>query len=368
MSSTESDQEDDILSEIENMNNVILLLKENIDALNTKFKNYEANDLPQIYLEEFSELTNKLHELDQQKQILSERLHERQQEKRTKTKKTRTKDAALQQDEQENEVVTTEPESTSNSSTLNRKPKVFLRAYLPNEQRTSVQVVPGLPLRDALGKAMSRRDLKCEMCVVTEEDSDVPIPWDTDISLLQCKEVRVKIMDVFPTYIYHQFIRKTFFSLAFCECCRRLLFTGFYCNNCNYRFHQRCADKVPPQCNKLHVDTFYQRLLANPESQAGIIHPGLAGYYGGRHPRSLNSQDRSNSAPNVCINNVLKPLSASEQRTLQNARPLQVLLVSISIIVFPYFFKINKKLNFRHNQIKSILIPHKPRPQIPSNT
>ena len=34
--------------------------------------------------------------------------------------------------------------------------------------------------------------------------------------------------DNFPvtTRISHNFVRKTFFSLAFCECCRRLLFQG----------------------------------------------------------------------------------------------------------------------------------------------
>lgn len=43
-----------------------------------------------------------------------------------------------------------------------------------------------------------------------------------------------------------------------------------------------------------------------------------------RHPRSLNSQDRSNSAPNVCINNVLKPPSASDHKILQSIKPFQV--------------------------------------------
>ncbi len=158
------------------------------------------------------------------------------------------------------------------------------------------------------------------MCEVTEGGTDKPIAWDTDISLLQCEEVYVKILDIvgFPTYISHQFIRKTFFSLAFCECCRRLLFTGFYCNQCNYRFHQRCADKVPPLCSKLQMETYYQLLLANPDSSLGIFHSGTGGYH--KHPRSLNAQDRSNSAPNVCVNNVLKPITNSEQKVLMNAK------------------------------------------------
>ncbi|XP_035793099.1 raf homolog serine/threonine-protein kinase Raf-like isoform X2 [Anopheles albimanus] len=203
---------------------------------------------------------------------------------------------------------------------------MLLRAFLPNQQRTSVQVIPGMRLKDALAKALKRRNLTCEFCEVTAGNSDYPIPWETDVSALNCDEVFVRILDIgFPTYISHQFIRKTFFSLAFCECCRRLLFTGFYCNQCNYRFHQRCVDKVPPICSKRHMDsTFYHVLLANPESTAGIINPGAVRYNTSlRHPRSLNQQDRSNSAPNVCINNVIKPFFGMESRNLISNPPLQ---------------------------------------------
>lgn len=214
--------------------------------------------------------------------------------------------------------------------TLSRQSKMLLRAHLPNQQRTSVQVIPGMRLKDALAKALKRRNLTCDICEVTSANSDYPIPWDTDVCSLHCEEVFVRILDIgFPTYISHQFIRKTFFSLAFCECCRRLLFTGFYCNQCNYRFHQRCVDKVPLVCSKRHMDnTFYHHLLANPESTVGIINPGTGGYNTSlRHPRSLNQQDRSNSAPNVCINSVMKPLfGGADNRTLINCRPLQVVV------------------------------------------
>ena len=54
-----------------------------------------------------------------------------------------------------------------------------------------------------------------------------PISWDMDISLLDGEEIKVEVSESFPvtTSISHNFVRKTFFSLAFCECCRRLLFT-----------------------------------------------------------------------------------------------------------------------------------------------
>lgn len=94
--------------------------------------------------------------------------------------------------------------------TLSRQPKIFLRAHLPNQQRTSVQVIPGLRLRDALNKALKRRNLTCEMCEVTTLSRDKPIHWDTDISLIRAEEVYVKVTDKFPimTHISHQVITK----------------------------------------------------------------------------------------------------------------------------------------------------------------
>lgn len=47
-----------------------------------------------------------------------------------------------------------------------------------------------------------------------------------DISKIEGDEIKVEVRDFFPvtTSISHNFVRKTFFSLAFCETCRRLLF------------------------------------------------------------------------------------------------------------------------------------------------
>lgn len=161
-----------------------------------------------------------------------------------------------------------------------KQPRTFLRAHLPNQQRTSVSVVAGMKLSSALAKALSRRNLTWNFCEVycTQNGVESVISWDTDISTLNCDELEVRVLNNFPTYFgsSHQFIRKTFFSLAFCECCRRLLFTGFYCNQCNYRFHQRCAQKVPKLCSKLQMDTYYQMLLANTDNSS---YSGSTGFH-----------------------------------------------------------------------------------------
>uniref|UniRef100_A0A182ML59 non-specific serine/threonine protein kinase n=1 Tax=Anopheles culicifacies TaxID=139723 RepID=A0A182ML59_9DIPT len=317
MSSAEAEDTDDELDpylqleeDLRNIKSVIHVTRENIDALNAKFADFQQP--PALYLEEYQELTSKLHDLEIKEQDLIEKKIQLQNEQLSEPSEPPDPEERV--------------ETESMCGTLSRQSKMLLRAFLPNQQRTSVQVIPGMRLKDALAKALKRRNLTCEFCEVTAGNNDYPIPWETDVSALNCDEVFVRILDIgFPTYISHQFIRKTFFSLAFCECCRRLLFTGFYCNQCNYRFHQRCVDKVPPICSKRHMDsTFYHVLLANPESTAGIINPGAGGYSTSlRHPRSLNQHDRSNSAPNVCINNVIKPFFGGENRPVISNRPLQ---------------------------------------------
>ena len=278
---------------------MIHVIRQNIDALNNKFAGLK--DPPSIYLTEYQELTSKLHELESKQQKLNELLNS-----------TLAEGGASAENE-------------SHSSSKFRSPrtplKSLVRAHLPNQQRTSVQVREGLSLRDALAKAMKLRNLTTEMCmvyIVASDDTKHPIPWDTDISSLECDEISVEILDKFPiaTSISHNFVRKTFFSLAFCECCRKLLFQGFYCRTCNYRFHQRCAGGVPALCHQTRMqDAYYQALLAhNPETTAGILQlpsgyglsTSLATSRNTRHPRSLGQQDRSSSAPNVCFN-MVKP-------------------------------------------------------------
>ncbi|KAF5276825.1 hypothetical protein FQA39_LY06377 [Lamprigera yunnana] len=286
--STDSDDLD-IQQELRNIENVISLTRANIDALNAKFADFQHP--PAMYLKEYDDLTSKLHELEAEKRRLLEQLRNGQESP---------------------ELIHYETFTLPQYDTLTR-PKSFLRAHLPNQQRTSVQVRQGLTLREALAKAMTRRNLICEMCCVYIGNTNISVNWDVDISTLECDEITVKILDKFPipTSISHNFVRKTFFSLVFCECCRRLLFQGFHCRTCGYKFHQRCANGVPSLCHQVRMtDAYYRALLARPpDSSAGILHPGQAGldlphHRQSRHSGTLGHQDRSSSAPNVCLNSV----------------------------------------------------------------
>ncbi|XP_068969612.1 raf homolog serine/threonine-protein kinase Raf [Bombus flavifrons] len=335
-----SDSEDGYLDtdplryELRNIQNVIHVTRQNIDALNNRFAGFQHP--PSIYLNEYQELTSKLHDLESKEQKLNELLNAGRVSGSASTSESESRDA-----------------NTSASRGQRTPMKSLLRAYLPNQQRTSVQVREGLSLRDALAKAMKLRNLTTEMCVVYilgADNSKYLTSWDTDISLLDCDEISVEILDKFPitTSISHNFVRKTFFSLAFCECCRKLLFQGFYCRTCNYRFHQRCAGGVPALCHQVRMqDAYYQALLAhNLESTAGILQlpsgyglsrsmsPSLAPSRSQRHPRSLGQQDRSSSAPNVCFN-MVKPSGESANldeysRSQSLGRPIGIMQSAVS--------------------------------------
>ncbi|XP_045507699.1 raf homolog serine/threonine-protein kinase Raf isoform X1 [Colias croceus] len=313
--STDSDDVADPTYEIRNIQSIINVTRENIDALNAKFAGLQHP--PSLYLTEYQELTAKLHNLELRERTLRELL---QSESPDRSEEYSWQDESKKYD------------------TLTRQPKVFLRAHLPNQQRTSVQVKEGVSLREALSKALKLRNLTCEMCEVVRTGNDEVIPWDIDITMIDAEEVTVRTLDKLPimSHMSHQYTRKTFFTLAFCECCRRLLFNGFLCTQCNFKFHQRCADKVPSICHQVRMpDTYYAALLAkNPDTQPGLLYlPPQFGFQNKsvspakkkdydmnwqQHPRSLNHQDRSNSAPNVCINMVQRPMTLAEHQRKHN--------------------------------------------------
>lgn len=226
--STDND-EMDIEQELRNIKNVINVTRANIDALNAKFADFPHP--PEIYLSEYDDLTHKLHELEVQERLLKEQLN------------------GVDSSEEHSDH-SVQFESIHNDLLCTTK---FLRAHLPYQQRTSVQIREGLTLRDALAKPMKLRQLTCETCCAYLGETSIQVNWDVDVSTLAYDEVTIRVIDKLPvlTSIIHNFVRKTFFSLVFCECCRKLLFHGFCCRTCGYKFHERCFKNVPSICHQV---------------------------------------------------------------------------------------------------------------------
>ncbi|KAI4458147.1 serine/threonine-protein kinase tnni3k-related [Holotrichia oblita] len=253
--STDSDDMD-IQQELKNIQNVISLTRVNIEALNAKFADIQHP--PAMYLKEYEDLTSKLHELEaKERRLLDQSSNGRDSPELSESYRSK------------NEYYKPHYDSLP-------RPK-FLRAHLPNQQRTSVQVREGQTLREALAKAMKLRNLICEVCCVYLGDSNTPINWDIDISSLDCEEITVKIIDKFPIPTTERPPTTVIIAII-----------------------------VFANVNRM-ADAYYRALLARPDSSAGILHPGQAGLVldrQSRHPGTLGHQDRSNSAPNVCINSV----------------------------------------------------------------
>ncbi|XP_036386105.1 RAF proto-oncogene serine/threonine-protein kinase isoform X2 [Megalops cyprinoides] len=135
-------------------------------------------------------------------------------------------------------------DSTKTSSTI--------RVYLPNKQRTVVNVRPGMTLHNCLIKALKVRGLQPECCAVFrlhpgQKNRKSRMDWTTDSTSLIGEDLVVEVLDHVPLTT-HNFVRKTFLKLAFCDICQKFLLNGFRCQTCGYKFHEHCSTKVPTMC------------------------------------------------------------------------------------------------------------------------
>uniref|UniRef100_A0A8C2DWH0 non-specific serine/threonine protein kinase n=1 Tax=Cyprinus carpio TaxID=7962 RepID=A0A8C2DWH0_CYPCA len=252
---------------------MIKLTQEHLEALLDKFGG--EHNPPSIYLEAYEEYTSKLDALQQREQQLLE----------TPTDLTRGNPRSPQ--------------------------KPIVRVFLPNKQRTVVPARCGMTVRDSLKKALMMRGLIPECCAVyrVQDGEKKPIGWDTDISWLTGEELHVEVLENVPLTT-HNFVRKTFFTLAFCDFCRKLLFQGFRCQTCGYKFHQRCSTEVPLMYFSLlhynYIVSVFSRSLCHPTVSPSKSIPIPQSFRPGEedHRNQFGQRDRSSSAPNVHINTI----------------------------------------------------------------
>uniref|UniRef100_A0A8P4GI66 non-specific serine/threonine protein kinase n=1 Tax=Dicentrarchus labrax TaxID=13489 RepID=A0A8P4GI66_DICLA len=178
-----------------------------------------------------------------------------------------------------------------------------IRVYLPNKQRTVVNVRQGQTVHESLDKALKVRGLSQECCAVFRllEGRKRLTDWDTDITPLVGEELLVEVLDDIPLTM-HNFVRKTFFKLAYCDFCHKFLFNGFRCQTCGYKFHQHCSSKVPTVFGDKMFDIMQMDLLS-PTSAFRFPIPGGDGQSLQRH--------RSTSTPNVHMVSTVGPAGAS---------------------------------------------------------
>ncbi|KAK3913397.1 Raf-like protein serine/threonine-protein kinase Raf [Frankliniella fusca] len=272
MSSSPSEEEDSLLAEIRNVRSVIQLTRENIDALNAKFADYP--NPPQMYVNEYEELTGKLHELNNKEQELLDRRSHREEE-------LLRQDGAFE-DRSLSDPVGEGPTAQSMS---------MIKAYLPNQQRTVVHCRPGLTLREALNKGLSRRNLSPEMCTVVTVAQRIPLSWDTEITSIIGEEIRVEILEMFP--------------VTSKDCCSRDSVAGLV----GIDFTKDAHQNTETPAGILHMPTGY--------NNTGRVQQPVR-----RSNRSLGHGERSSSAPNVSYNLMVEVLSHSALMLMCKCGPL----------------------------------------------
>ncbi|KAK1801963.1 hypothetical protein P4O66_022594 [Electrophorus voltai] len=142
--------------------------------------------------------------------------------------------------------------ASDDSKISDAKTSSTIRVYLPNQQRTVVNVRPGMSLHSCLIKALKVRGLQPECCAVyklhaAHRSKKSRMDWGTDSTSLIGEELLVEVLDHVPLTT-HNFARKTFLKLAFCDMCQKFLLSGFRCQTCGYKFHEHCSTKVPTMC------------------------------------------------------------------------------------------------------------------------
>ncbi|XP_015252169.1 PREDICTED: serine/threonine-protein kinase B-raf [Cyprinodon variegatus] len=337
--------------EIWNIKQMIKLTQEHLEALLEKFGG--EHNPPSIYLEAYEEYTSKLDALQQREQQLLEAMGNGTDLSCTTSSMPGLLEVKIGGEGvcggahgfplAPNTLAVLQTPTDSGRAYPRSPQKPIVRVFLPNKQRTVVPARCGMTVRDSLKKALMMRGLIPECCAVyrIQDGEKKPIGWDTDISWLTGEELHVEVLENVPLTT-HNFVRKTFFTLAFCDFCRKLLFQGFRCQTCGYKFHQRCSTEVPLMCvnydqlDLLLVSKFFEHhpisqeevssegttpvselcpSLPPSESTGSIYHTTVSPSKSIPIPTSFRTseedhrnqfgqRDRSSSAPNVHINTI----------------------------------------------------------------
>ncbi|XP_061779782.1 raf-1 proto-oncogene, serine/threonine kinase a isoform X2 [Nerophis lumbriciformis] len=230
--------------------------------------------------------------------------------------------------------------SSDDSKIPDSKASSTIRVYLPNHQRTVVNVRPGMTLQSCLIKALMVRGLQPQCCAVFrlhpgQRSKKLRMDWNTDSNSLIGEELLVEVLDHVPLTT-HNFVRKTYLKLAFCDICQKFLLNGFRCQTCGYKFHEHCSTKVPTMC--VDWSNIRQLLLYPTPGESGAPSlppltsrrmresltrfPSSAHRYSTPHPFNyatpysptgggLSQRQRSSSTPNVHVVSTTLPVDSS---------------------------------------------------------
>uniref|UniRef100_A0A8B9J9R6 RAF proto-oncogene serine/threonine-protein kinase n=1 Tax=Astyanax mexicanus TaxID=7994 RepID=A0A8B9J9R6_ASTMX len=237
--------------------------------------------------------------------------------------------------------------SSDDSKIPDSKTSSTIRVYLPNQQRTVVNVRSGMTLHSCLIKALKVRGLQPECCAVYKlhaghRSKKSRMDWNTDSTSLIGEELLVEVLDHVPLTT-HNFVRKTFLKLAFCDICQKFLLNGFRCQTCGYKFHEHCSTKVPTMC--VDWSNIRQLLLFPTPGESGA--PSLPHITSRRMRESLSripsSSLHRHSTPHAFNYSTAYPPSggALSQRQRSTSTPnVHMVSTALPVDIMPHWSKL----------------------------
>uniref|UniRef100_A0A0K0E4B7 Raf homolog serine/threonine-protein kinase n=1 Tax=Strongyloides stercoralis TaxID=6248 RepID=A0A0K0E4B7_STRER len=145
--------------------------------------------------------------------------------------------------------------------------------HLPFGTRSRLAARHGITVGKAISIILQKRGIQPELCTVTVDKNPQSDQIDLNIdifelaTLLPRKELWVHsdFINLSMT-IRHNFERKTFFTVPYCDHCHKLiLLNGFRCTLCNFQFHQKCSYNVPEYCDLI------KQLKENPQCYSELM-------------------------------------------------------------------------------------------------
>ncbi|VDK25343.1 unnamed protein product [Taenia asiatica] len=246
-------------------NNNLSALEKNCDVLRTKIANFrlisdilqdktyqllniirKKEDFFGIFTREYDEVSNDINSVQAVIEMYSTELEELE----TEIEECKREHSAADAPRGKNDI--NQPnngDSTILSPQQRRLPmhKCQLRAHLPANQFTIVEVRPGQTIREVLEKKLSHRCYRTEDLSVYSVGSGNLVSWDADAAgvALVSGDLVVKFNDE-QTHRRpkHEFQRRRFFETQVCSICQKFVFFGISCKICGLAFHQRCVSRL----------------------------------------------------------------------------------------------------------------------------
>ncbi|XP_059143174.1 serine/threonine-protein kinase A-Raf-like [Physella acuta] len=228
---------------LSNIQTVIAATRKTLESINEAFSNHQRP--PSIYIKEYESLTDKIHKYQLQEQQLLDQMGQDLVDSPVLTERAQSYNA-------EKDNMSLASSVSSSSPTTKTFPNPLIKVYLPLNMTTTIRAVQGKTLKEGLMKPMQLRGFHADGCQVFRDKSrSILLSWSTELGQLAGQEVYLDIKEVddnsrvrlpYKDIFAHNYVKKTHFTLTYCDVCHNLMFQSLQCQACGHKRHAKCEE------------------------------------------------------------------------------------------------------------------------------